>query len=119
MIEGVETTAHTAQVAAEEATSTAVGVGSGAVGLMAIGAVVWLMKRTFGHTIPRISADFKESLKEQRAEFTSALREQRADLLAVLERADERSADERRQCHESIEQIRRELAALRDALRGS
>lgn len=112
--------------AASATTQTAMGVGGGAVGLAAIGLVVWLFKRTFGHTIPRISADFKEALKEQkeaakeaRREFLEELRAQRQDFMQTLERIDTRSTEERNECHQRIEEVKRELSDVVDAIRAS
>ena len=47
--------------------------------LGALGIVFWLVKRTFGHTIPRLSRDFAQAIKESRDDFRDILRDQRED----------------------------------------
>lgn len=53
-------------------------------GVTAIGLVVWLVKRTFSHTIPRLSADFKEALTEQASVFRDEIKQQRVDFREEL-----------------------------------
>jgi len=68
-------------------------------GATAIGLVAWLVKRTFGHTIPRMAGDFKEALDGLTARFSEELRAQREEFRAEL--------------HVAREQFRAELAAQR------
>lgn len=43
----------------------------------AMGLIVWLVKRTFSHTIPRLAGDFKESLEKQAEVFQEEIHAQR------------------------------------------
>ena len=43
----------------------------------AFGLIVWLVKRTFSHTIPRLAADFKESMSAQAEVFQEEMRAER------------------------------------------
>ena len=47
--------------------------------LGALGIVFWLVRRTFSHTIPRLSGDFTKAIKEARDDFRAILRDQRED----------------------------------------
>lgn len=58
-----------------------------------IGGMVWLIKRTFGHTIPRLAEDFRAALREERTLYQDELRfyrleskEQRDRFLDELQR---------------------------------
>lgn len=46
--------------------------------------LVWLVRRVFTHTIPRLAEDFKSSLAAQRKDFKTELRLQRGDFLGML-----------------------------------
>lgn len=41
-----------------------------------LGLITWLVRRVFTHTIPRLAADFKESLDKQHACFSAELKNQ-------------------------------------------
>lgn len=48
------------------------------------GLVIWVVKRVFSHTIPRLASDFKESLGSQQSIFAAQLELQRQDFKEVL-----------------------------------
>lgn len=41
-----------------------------------LGLITWLVRRVFTHTIPRLVADFKDSLEKQSASFSAELKNQ-------------------------------------------
>lgn len=68
----------------------------------AFGLLLWLVRRTFTVTIPRLADTFKEEIAEARKEhredresWRSELKEQRREFLIALERRD--VAEERKQ----------------------
>ena len=82
-------TVQAVQQATETATSMVDGgvAAAGGAGSLMLAGLLWLMKRVFGITIPRLSNDFRESLKAQLTEHREALRELRA-----LDREDAKQA---------------------------
>ena len=75
------------------------GVGAAAFTLLA-----WLVRRTFTHTIPRLAADFKESLQTATDFFKSELKTSRDDFRAEL--------------REQREDFQKSLAQLREDFKG-
>jgi hypothetical protein len=92
--------------------------------MVVLGLVTWLVRRVFTHTIPRLAADYKESLEKQQAIFTehidkqqelfqAALSQQRTDFkeALTLERTDFKEA-----LREEREHIGKRLDRLSDAV---
>ena len=75
--------------------------------------VVWLVRRVFTHTIPRLADDFKESLKGQQGLFIDQLEKQREDFREAL--ADQRT-DFRESLKDERDQLGRKLDRLAEAM---
>ena len=73
--------------------------------LGALGVVFWLVFRTFSHTIPRLSNDFKTAVKESRDDFKETLREQRADYHTAIEAQQNYFADQIAKEREQTEKV--------------
>jgi len=71
--------------------------------------VVWLVRRVFTHTIPRLAEDFKESLAKQQTQFLKHLEDQRVDYKETLQaqRTDFREAlrDERDELGKKLDRV--------------
>ena len=75
--------------------------------------VVWLVRRVFTHTIPRLAEDFKESLKTQQGLFLDQLSHQRDDFKEALS---EQRTDFRESLTEERDQLGRKLDRLAEAV---
>lgn len=81
--------------------------------LAVLGLVIWVVKRVFSHTIPRLATDFKESLSQQAAAFMAQLETQRNDFKEQL--AYQRN-DFREALREEREQLGKRLDRLSEAV---
>jgi len=81
---------------------------TGAMGAL-ITLVVWVVRRTFTHTIPRLATDFKEALSKQADAFSKQLEDQREDFKSVL-------AEQREDFKESLKEERDNLGKKLDRL---
>lgn len=75
--------------------------------------IVWLVRRVFTHTIPRLATDFKEALANQQALFLKQLDEQRIDFKEAL--SDQRT-DFREALKDERDQLGRKLDRLAEAV---
>ena len=75
--------------------------------------VVWLVRRVFAHTIPRLAEDFKEALKGQQSLFLEQLTIQRDDFRTALS---EQRTDFRDSLKDEREQLGRKLDRLAEAV---
>ena len=79
-------------------------------GLIALGLIVWLVKRVFSHTIPRMSKDFKEALACQQAMFSDEMKVLRE---AFAEEIKSQRQDFRDELHMQRQDFREELGRER------
>jgi len=75
--------------------------------------VVWLVRRVFTHTIPRLAEDFKEALKGQQGLFLEQLSKQRDDFRGALA---EQRTDFRESLKDERDQLGRKLDRLAEAV---
>lgn len=84
--------------------------------LGALGVVFWLVYRTFSHTIPRLSKDFAQAIRESREDFKETLKQQRDDYQAALAEQREffgvQMTAERQQTKDVIEEVRRRRTSV-------
>lgn len=81
------------------------------------GLLGWLVKRTFGHTIPRLSKTFEKALVDQRTELISALDRQRGEFIAALQEERERNSSAINELRSDMREDRQEFLKMADALR--
>lgn len=77
--------------------------------LAVFGLVIWVVKRVFSHTIPRLAQDFKEALSNQQAAFMAQLEVQRNDFKEQL-------AYQRNDFREALREEREQLGKRLDRL---
>lgn len=87
-------------------------VETGATGVIVL-LVVWLIRRVFTHTIPRLADDFKEALKTQQGLFIAQLEKQRDDFREAL---GEQRTDFRESLKDERDQLGRKLDRLAEAV---
>jgi len=75
--------------------------------------IVWLVRRVFTHTIPRLAEDFKDSLKGQQELFLDQLAKQRDDFREAL---GEQRTDFRESLKDERDQLGRKLDRLAEAV---
>jgi len=77
--------------------------------LAVFGLVIWVVKRVFSHTIPRLAQDFKEALTNQQAASMAQLETQRNDFKEQL-------AYQRNDFREALREEREQLGKRLDRL---
>lgn len=91
--------------------------------MVVLSLVVWLVRRVFTYTIPRLADDYKKSLERQQDIFTAALDKQQSLLQTSLaqQRADfkESLEKERADCKEVLQEEREFIGEKLDRLSGS
>jgi hypothetical protein len=85
-------------------------------GVTAIGLVVWLVKRTFSHTIPRLSQDFKEALTVQASLFRDEIQRQRVDFRDELRLHREDLRDQLSRLALQVQALSDTIAILREEI---
>jgi Sec-independent protein translocase protein TatA len=85
-----------------------------------LGLMVWVVKRVFSHTIPRLAGDFKESIAQLQKTFAEQLDLQRKDFKEELQRQRldfrESLRDERHDLERKLERL---TLAVEDLLKKS
>lgn len=83
----------------------------------AFGLIAWLIKHTFGHTIPRLASDFRESIASERDAYMEEAKQQRREFLEELRRITDTNLKERHECLERMESLRIKVEDLTSLVR--